>query len=319
MVGKTARFAKTAALLLTLALGTVACGGSTESGEGEGLSGTISGDGSSTVFPLAEAVAEEFQRENPDVQVTIGESGTGGGFQKFCNDELDIANASRPIKDTEAAACQAKGIEYTELTVAKDGLAVVANKENDWAECLTTAELKKIWGPDSKVKNWSEVKSGFSNQELKLFGPGTSSGTFDYFTGEINGEEGASRTDYTASEDDNVLVQGVKGDKGGLGYFGYAYYKANEDDLKLLGVDSGNGCVQPSDETVQDGTYTPLSRPLFMYVKKSAVARPEVKGFVDFMLANVNDLVGDVGYTPLADQDLQAELEEFDAGSGATP
>jgi phosphate transport system substrate-binding protein len=321
LIGKTPRFARTIALLLIMAIAGTACGRGDGAGNGDetGLSGTVSGDGSSTVFPLTEAVAEEFQKENPDVQVTVGTSGTGGGFEKFCNDEIDIADASRPIKDSEKQACTGKGIEYVDLTVAKDGLAVVANPENDWAECLTTAELKKIWEPNSQVNNWKDVRSGFPNQPLKLFGPGTDSGTFDFFTAEINGKEDASRTDYTASEDDNVLVQGVEGDGGALGYFGYAYYKENKDKLKLLGIDSGSGCVKPSDETVRNGEYKPLSRPLFIYVKKSSLARPEVKAFVEFYLENINDLVGDVGYTPLTDEDLQAERDELAAAVGATP
>jgi phosphate transport system substrate-binding protein len=306
------------ALFLTLVLAGGACGQGNQ-GEESGLSGTVAGDGSSTVFPLTEAVAEEFQRDNPDVQVTVGTSGTGGGFEKFCNDETDLANASRPIKDSEIQACAGKNIEYVELTVANDGLAVVANPENDWAECLTTAELKRIWEPNSAVKNWRDVRSGFPDRELMLFGPGTDSGTFDFFTAEINGEEAASRSDYTASEDDNVLVQGVEGDEGGLGYFGYAYYQENEDRLKLLGVDSGSGCVKPSDETVRSGEYTPLARPLFVYVKKSSLARPEVQAFMEFYLDNIGALAGDVGYTALEDEDLQAERDELAEAAGATP
>ncbi len=323
MIGNSPRYLRTIVLLLIMAMAGIACGQGDDGGGGDGettgLSGSVSGDGSSTVFPLTEAVAEEFQKENPDVQVTVGTSGTGGGFEKFCNDEIDIADASRPIDDEEAQVCAGKNIEYVELTVANDGLAVVANPENDWAECLTTAELKKTWEPNSQVNNWEDVKTGFPDRALKLFGPGTDSGTFDYFTDEINGEEGASRTDYTASEDDNVLVQGVVGDEGALGYFGFAYYIENEDKLKLLGVDSGEGCVKPSDETVQDGTYTPLSRPLFIYAKKAALTRPEVQGFVDFYLENIGELASDVGYTPLNDEDLQAEIDELAAAMGATP
>jgi phosphate transport system substrate-binding protein len=320
LIGNNPRLLRTIALLLIMAMAGIACGrGDDGDGDASGLTGTVSGDGSSTVFPLTEAVAEEFQKENPDVQVTVGTSGTGGGFEKFCNDEIDIADASRPIKDSEKQACEAKGVEYVELTVASDGLAVLANPQNDWAECLTTAELKRIWEPDSKINNWRDVRTGFPNQPLKLFGPGTDSGTFDFFTAEINGEEAASRTDYTASEDDNVLVQGVEGDEGALGYFGYAYFQENQDRLKLLGVDSGNGCVKPSDETVRDGTYAPLARPLLIYVKKSSLTRPEIKGFVDFYLANIGALAGDVGYTALSDEDLQTEIDELAAAGGATP
>ncbi len=315
-----------AALTLSLAVTAAACGNSDDSqGSGGGggddktkLSGSISGDGSSTVFPITEAVAEEFQKENPEVQVTVGVSGTGGGFKKFCNDETDIQDASRPVKDEEKAACAAKGVKYVELTVANDGLAVVANPENTWTKCLTVEQLKTIWEPaaQGKVTKWNQVDPGFPDKELKLYGPGTDSGTFDYFTDEVNGEEGASRSDYTASEDDNTLVQGVEGDEGALGYFGYAYYKENKDKLKLLGVNGGSGCVKPSDETVKSGEYKPLSRPLFVYVKESALGRPEVKAFVQFYLDNANTLVGDVGYTPLDNEALNAEKSELDEAAG---
>ena len=315
-----------AALTLSLAVTAAACGNADDSqGSGGGggddktkLSGSISGDGSSTVFPITEAVAEEFQKENPEVQVTVGVSGTGGGFKKFCNDETDIQDASRPVKDEEKAACAAKGVKYVELTVANDGLAVVANPENTWTKCLTVEQLKTIWEPaaQGKVTKWNQVDPGFPDKELKLYGPGTDSGTFDYFTDEVNGEEGASRSDYTASEDDNTLVQGVEGDEGALGYFGYAYYKENKDKLKLLGVNGGSGCVKPSDETVKSGEYKPLSRPLFVYVKESALGRPEVKAFVQFYLDNANTLVGDVGYTPLDNEALNAEKSELDEAAG---
>jgi len=304
------------ALTIVLLLGS-ACGNADDSRggltTGSGLTGSITGDGSSTVFPISEAVAEEFQKENPEVQVTIGTSGTGGGFKKFCNDEIDLQNASRPIKEEEEQACSSKGVEYIELSVANDGLAVVVNKTNTWAKCLTTAELKQIWEPNSKVSTWKDVRSGFPDRPLKLFGPGTDSGTFDYFTDEINGEEGASRTDYTPSEDDNILVQGVEGDEGALGYFGYAYYSENKESLNLVGVDSGSGCVTPSNQTVQSGEYKPLSRPLFVYVKKSSLDRPEVVGFVEFYLTNVSSLMEDVGYTALATDVIEAEREEFNA------
>lgn len=309
-------FAFSALVLLTLVFS--ACARTTDTGTGSGsdLSGTILADGSSTVFPITEAVAEEFQKEFPNVRVTAGVSGTGGGFQKFCNDETDLQNASRPIKDSEIQACSANGIEFIELTVANDGLAVVVNKDNTWAECLTTDELKKIWEPDSQVGNWSQVRSGFPNRPLRLFGPGTDSGTFDYFTDVINGEEGASRTDYTPSEDDNVLVQGVQGDEGALGYFGFAYFNENRETLNDVAVDSGSGCVTPSDETVRSGDYAPLSRPLFLYVKKSAVAKPELNEFVDFYLANVSSLLADVGYTPLDDAALQVSVSKWETASG---
>lgn len=309
-------FAFSALVLLTLIF--AACGKTADSGAGGGseLSGTILADGSSTVFPITEAVAEEFQREFPNVRVSAGVSGTGGGFQKFCNDETDLQNASRPIKVSEAQACSANGIEFIELAVANDGLAVVVHKDNTWVECLTTDELKKIWEPGSQVNNWSQVRSGFPNRPLRLFGPGTDSGTFDYFTDVINGEEGASRTDYTPSEDDNVLVQGVQGDEGALGYFGFAYFNENRETLNDVAVDSGSGCVTPSDETVRSGEYAPLSRPLLLYVKKSTVAKPELNEFIDFYLANVSSLLADVGYTPLDDAALQESLSKWETASG---
>jgi phosphate transport system substrate-binding protein len=305
--------------LVTLAFVVGACGGSTSPSAKSSLTGTVSADGSSTVFPITEAIGEEFKKENSGVQVVVGSSGTGGGFKKFCNDETDISDASRPIKVDDAeegVKCKAKGIEYTELQVANDGLAVVVNKDNTFAECLTVAELKKIWEPHSKIKNWKDVRAGFPDQALRLYGPGTDSGTFDFFTKEINGEEDASRTDYTASEDDNTLVQGVAGQKGGLGYFGFAYYSSNTDKLNLVGVDSGSGCVLPSDETVKSNTYKPLSRPLFIYVKKSALSKPVVKAFVDFYLSTVNSLISDVGYTPLSDEQLANEKADFDSAAG---
>ena len=222
------------------------------------------------------------------MQVTVGVSGTGGGFERFCAGETDISNASRAIEDDEKAACEQKGVEYAEFQVANDALTVIVNSENDWATCLTTEELKKIWEPDSQVNNWNQVRPDFPDQELKLFGPGTDSGTFDYFTDAINGEEDASRTDYSPSEDDNVIVQGVSGEKGGLGYLGFSYYEENQDTLKAVEVDSGDGCVAPSAETAQDGTYTPLSRPLFVYVKTESLAKPEVEAFVQYLLDNAD-------------------------------
>ena len=291
-------------------------GGGGNGGDGEGLSGRVVGDGSSTVFPITEAIAEEFRAQNPGVDITVGTSGTGGGFQKFCNDEIDIQNASRPIEEDEKQGCASKRVEYLELQVALDGLAVVVSKDNAFAKCLTTEELRRIWEPGSRIDNWNDVKAGYPDRPLKLFGPGTDSGTFDYFTDVINGEEGASRTDYTPSEDDNVLVQGVEGDEGALAYFGYAYYKENADKLNLVGVDSGEGCVTPSDRTVQSGTYKPLSRPLYIYTKISSIGRPEVRAFIDFYLDNVNDIIGDVGYTPLSGETLRGEREKFDQAAG---
>ncbi|MBE9170014.1 PstS family phosphate ABC transporter substrate-binding protein [Pleurocapsales cyanobacterium LEGE 06147] len=276
--------------------------------------GLIAIDGSSTVFPITEAMAEEFQIENPGTRVTVGISGTGGGFKKFCAGETDIQDASRPIKDSEMEACQQAGIEFIELPVAYDALSVVVNSQNDWVDCLTTEELQKIWEPaaQGKINNWSQVRADFPDQPLTLYGPGTDSGTFDYFTDAINGEEGASRGDYTASEDDNVIVQGVANDTGALGYFGLAYYEENQDKLKVVGIDdgdpsNGDGCIPPSVATVENSTYQPLARPIFIYVNKEALSRPEVQSFVNYYMDPANkDLVSEVGYIPLNDSVYQA-------------
>jgi phosphate transport system substrate-binding protein len=278
------------------------------------LSGKVAIDGSSTVAPVSSAVAEEFSKEAGGVEVTVATSGTGGGFEKFCNGETDISDASRPIEEDEVAACEANGIEFLELEIAQDALTVAVNVENDWATCLTTEELKAIWNEGSTVARWNEVRPDFPDDELTLYGPGTDSGTFDYFTDAINGEEGVSRSDYTASEDDNVLVQGVSGDPGALGYFGFAYFEENQEALKAVEIDSGAGCVPPSAETVLDATYTPLSRPLFIYVSKQSAARPEVKAFVDYYLANAPTLVADVQYVPndqAAYDEAKATFAEF--------
>jgi phosphate transport system substrate-binding protein len=277
-----------------------------ESPAASDLSGAVAIDGSSTVYPITEAMAEEFRASNPDVNITVGTSGTGGGFEKFCAGETAISNASRPIKEEEAKACADAGIEFVEVPVATDALTVVVSPENDWATCLTTDELKTIWQPSAQatVTNWNQVRSDFPDAPLVLYGPGTDSGTFDYFTDVINGEEGASRGDYTASEDDNVLVQGVAGDQNAMGYFGYAYFKENQDQLKAIEIDSGSGCVAPNEEDVLNGTYAPLSRPLLIYVSRQELARPEVKAFIDFYVDSANkSLVEEVGYVPLADED----------------
>jgi phosphate transport system substrate-binding protein len=312
------RMSTLAACAGLLALVAAACGGSSDATGGEKLSGSIVGDGSSTVFPITQAVAEEFNKEQPDVKISVGTSGTGGGFEKFCNGETDISDASRPIKDEEKSACEKMGVRYVELQVAIDGLSVLVNPENAFAGCLTTAELKKIWEPKSTVRTWSQVRSGFPNKPITLYGPGTDSGTFDFFTQVIVGEEGASRSDYTASEDDNVLVQGIAGDPNALGYFGFAYYEQNKDKLKLVGVDPGTGCVTPTKETINSGTYKPLSRPLFIYVSKDAAAKPVVQAFIDFYLATVNDIIADVGYVAMhanaAAKSLQ-DWETFKAGA----
>jgi phosphate transport system substrate-binding protein len=299
----------------TVALGIVAAACNTQGSDGGGdgaLSGAVEIDGSSTVFPISEAIAEEFGTESGDVRVRVGQSGTGGGFEKFCAGTLDIADASRPIDDDEKAACEDENIDYLELKVAIDGLSVVVNASNDFAECLTTDELKEIWEPDSTVKTWRDINPEWPSDEIKLYGPGADSGTFDYFTEEINGEQGASRSDYQQSEDDNVLVQGVSGDTNALGYFGYAYYKPNTEKLKALGVDGGEGCIDPTDETIKDGTYVPLSRPLYIYVTTEALEREEVQAFTSFYLDNVNAVLTDVGYIEVPAEDLEASKQALD-------
>ena len=271
----------------------------------EDLSGAVRADGSSTVAPLVSLAAERFRREEPGVKVTVGISGTGGGIERFCRGETDLSNASRKIEEDEIAACKKKGIDYLELQVANDGLSVVVNNGNDWAKCLTVEQLKKIWQPGSKIKNWKDADPSFPSQKLTLYGPGTDSGTFDYFTDAIVGEEGASRSDYTASEDDNVIVRGVSGEKGALGYFGLSYLESNEGKLKGVGVDGGDGCVSPSVRTVQDGTYKPLSRPLFTYVKKSSLEKLEVDAFLQFLLANQEPIARGALFVPLTTDQLE--------------
>ena len=309
---------------LLLALAVAACGGdgedptATEPGAEMTLSGTIEIDGSSTVFPVSEAVAEEFGKIHSSVRVNVGVSGTGGGFKRFTAGDTDISDASRPIKDKEATAAAENGIQYMELKVGTDGLSVMVNPQNDWAECLTVEELKKIWEPGSTISNWNEVRSGFPDRPLRLYGADTDSGTFDYFTEEIVGEAQASRSDYTASADDNVLVQGISGDRNALGYFGYAYYAENPDKLKVVAVDSGEGCVAPTAETIETGEYAPLSRPMFIYVSTKSLERREVEAFVEFYLENARELISEVGYVPLPpDAYLNAltEVKGFKSGS----
>lgn len=304
-----------------LALALASCGGQEQqteppSAQVSGLSGTIRVDGSSTVYPLTEAVAEEFQKANPNVRVTVGTSGTGGGFKKFCAGEIDICDASRPIKEEEAKACAAGGINPIELPVAYDGLAVLVNPANDWVDHLTVEELAKIWEPESKVKKWSDVRKGWPNAPIVLYGPGTDSGTFDYFTEEILGESGRSRSDFMASEDDNVLVHGISGDKNALGYFGYAYYVENQDKLKLVPIDSGKGPVLPSEKTIREKSYAPLSRPLFIYVNAKQASRPEMDAFVQFYLKETPTLVHDVGYIALEDAAYTKARERFASALG---
>jgi phosphate transport system substrate-binding protein len=282
-------------------------------------------DGSSTVYPITEAVAEEFQGKNPAYRVTVGLSGTGGGFQKFCRGETAISNASRPISPTEVEACQKAGITYVELPVAYDGLAVVVNPKNTWAASMTVAELKRLWEPaaQGKVLRWNQVRPSWPNEEVHLFGAGVDSGTFDYFTEVVNGKAKASRGDYTSSEDDNVLVQGVAGDANALGYMGLAYYAENSDKMKLVGVDDGNasngaGAILPSVETVRGGTYRPLSRPLFIYASTSALGRTEVQQFVDYYVASASPLIQEVGYVPLSDAEQQLVRARFAARTPGT-
>ncbi len=273
------------------------------------LSGTIEIDGSSTVFPVSEAVAEEFGKLHSDVRVNVGVSGTGGGFKRFTVGEIDISDASRPIKDAEAAVAAENDIQYYPLRVAMDGLSVMVSPDNDFVECLTTDQLKMIWEPGSTVSKWSDVDPSWPDKDMALYGPDTDSGTFDYFTEEIMGEAQLSRADYTASADDNVLVQGIAGGKYSLGYFGYSYYQENMDKLKLVAVDSGNGCVLPTSESIENGSYSPLSRPLFIYVSATSMERTEVKAFVEFYLDNAAELAQEVGYIKLGDAEYAANRD----------
>lgn len=309
---KSSKWLMIAASVSVLALGVAACGDDEENGGGGGdLSGTIRIDGSSTVAPLSEAIAEEFEAENSGVKVTVGTSGTGGGFEKFCAGETSISDASRAIEQDEIETCEEAGVEFEEVRVATDAMTVVINPENP-VNCLTTDQLKAVWGPGSKLSNWSEIpglEEEFS-EELQLFGPGTDSGTFDYFTEEINGEEGASRKDYNnVGEDDNATVKGVEGAPGGMGYFGFSFFTENEGSLKALEVDGGEGCVAPSAETAQNDEYVPLSRPLFIYPSGEALEEEAVKAFVDFYLDNVNDIAESVGYIPLTEEQLEASKD----------
>jgi phosphate transport system substrate-binding protein len=298
-----------------LALGAAACGedeesnGGSSGGDGGNLAGKIRIDGSSTVAPFTQAAAEEFQAQNPDVRITVGTSGTGGGFEKFCAGETDISDASRPIKDDEEVPiCEKNKVSYKEVQVANDGIAVVTNPELK-VDCLTTEQLKELWNEGSKVTKLSEIDPKLPDTELSLFGPGTDSGTFDFFTDEINGEEGVSRKEYQPSEDDNVLVQGVAGEPGGLGYFGFSYYEQNQDKLNLAGVDAGSGCVKPSTDAIQSGDYEPLSRPLFMYPSDKALKRPEVKAFMDYVVEN---------YQPIAEASQIVPMSQSQADQAKT-
>jgi phosphate transport system substrate-binding protein len=293
-----------------LALVGAGCGGDDGGGDG---GGSITIDGSSTVGPFATKASEDFRADGSDVEITVGISGTGGGFERFCAGETDISDASRTIDEDEVAMCEENGIEYVELQVAADALTNIVNVDNDWATCLTVEQLNAIWKPNSNVSNWNQVDPSFPDVPLKLYGPGTDSGTFDYFTDVINGEEGASRTDFSASEDDNVIVQGVSGDEGGLGYLGFSYYEENQDTLKALEVDGGSGCVAPSVEAAQDGSYTPLSRPLFMYVKTSALADNEAVGdFLTFTLENAQSIAEESRVVPLSQQQIDEQTQKLE-------
>ena len=293
----------------------VACNsGTSEKSGNKEISGTIKIDGSSTVYPITEAVAEEFRVDHRKVNITIGVSGTGGGFNKFGRGETDISNASRPIKDQEIELCRQNNISYVELKVAFDGLAVIAHPENNWLESITKEELKKIWEPAAQgvITRWNQIRPDWPDMEIRLYGPGVASGTYDYFTEAVVGKSGSSRGDYTASEDDNVLVQGIAGDKYGLGFFGLAYFKENESKLKLIAVDGGKGPVLPSLETVRDGSYSPLSRPMFIYVNSTAARLPEVVAFVKFYLEHTGILTDEVGYVPLPEAEYVQQRQKFD-------
>jgi phosphate transport system substrate-binding protein len=298
-----------AASLAALSLVAVGCGGGDDS---SGAGDLITADGSSTVGPFTTKAAEDWKASGGG-DVTVGISGTGGGFERFCAGETDISNASRRIDEEEAALCEENGVEYVELEVALDALTNVVNLENDWTTCLTVEQLNAIWKPGSTVKNWNQVDATFPDVPLKLYGAGTDSGTFDYFTDAINGDEGASRTDYSATEDDNVTVQGVAGDRGALGYFGFSYFEENQDKLKALEVDGGSGCVAPSAESAQDDSYTPLSRPLFMYVELSSLqGNPATEEFVRYALENQNTIAEEALYVPLSQEQIDEQLQKLD-------
>jgi phosphate transport system substrate-binding protein len=299
-------------LIVLAVLGTAVVAASATAGV-SALSGTITADGSSTVGPYTTAAAEGFQKKNKGARVTVGISGTGGGFERFCRNETDLSNASRPMKASEAVKCADAGVKYVAFTVANDGLSLVVNKQNTWASCLTVTELKKIWEPGSKINNWKDVRSGFPDVPLKLFGAGTDSGTFDYFTEAINGKAKASRSDYLATEDDNITVQGVEGERGALGYFGYSYYAENKDKLKVVAVnqEKGLGCIAPSIATVQGNKYKPLSRPLFIYAKRTAFKRPVVAGFIGYIFNNEKAIAKQSRFISLTDRQLKKARYQY--------
>tara|TARA_B100002003_G_C14122503_1_gene539958 strand:+ start:507 stop:1535 length:1029 start_codon:yes stop_codon:yes gene_type:complete len=309
-------------IVLFIISGIIGCLGgekiSTDSDQVEVVSGYVKVDGSSTVYPITEAIAEEFQILHKKVRVTVGISGTGGGFKKFCNGETDINDASRPIKQKEIDLCKKNGIEAIEIPIAFDGLSIVVNPENDWVtEGITARELKSIWNPDSTVIKWSDIRPEWPDKEMFLVGPDPDSGTFDYFTNAINGEEHSSRSDYTASADDNVLVQAISGEKYSLGYFGYAYYSENKGKLKLVAIndendENGKGFIKPDPISIGKGTYQPLSRPIFIYVNKNSADRPEIAKFINFSLTEGGGLASEVGYIPLPDNVYNLGLKRFE-------
>jgi phosphate transport system substrate-binding protein len=282
----------------------------------EALTGRVRADGSSTLAPYVSLAAERFRKQNPDVEVSVGVAGTGGGFERFCRGETDLSNASREIEDEERAACEKRRIAIIELHVANDGLSVVVSRENDWAECLTVDQLKQIWEPNSRVDSWDDIDGSFPDEELELAGPGTDSGTFDYFTDVIVGEEGSSRTDYTATEDDNVIVNAVAGERGALGYLGLSYFEQNQERLRAVEVDGGDGCVAPSTETVQSGEYKPLSRPLFIYVNRERLEeRLQVDAFLQFILDNQRQIARRALFVPLTDEQVSRSQTALEGAS----
>ena len=325
MTGRGTRIARGAA---SVALAAVLCGGLWSPGFAQetdlsGLSGEIVADGSSTVGPITQAIAEEFNAVAPDVRISVDISGTGGGFERFCAGETDVQNASRAIKEEEAAACASAGIEYLELEVAYDGLTVVVNENNTFVSCLNLDALKLLWQKDNPAMTWADLNADWPAETINLYGPGTDSGTFDYFVETILGKDGDIREDFTPSEDDNVLVEGVANDENALAYFGHAYFEENQDTINALAVDGGDGCVEPTTEAIQDGTYAPLSRPLYVYVKRASLERPEIAEFLTFYIANAKEIAPEVGFVASPDEAYAADVAEIEAALGgevaATP
>jgi phosphate transport system substrate-binding protein len=300
------------ALVAMLAIGGAAIWAAAGLAKGDALSGRITADGSSTVGPYVVSAAESFQRRNRGIRVVVGISGTGGGFERFCRGETDLQNASRPMKQSEAANCRENDVTYEAFLVANDGISLVVNKSNNWVNCLTVEELKKIWNTGSKVNNWNDVRPSFPNVPIRLFGAGTDSGTFDFFTERINGRAKASRSDYNATEDDNVTVRGVSESRGGLGYFGYSYYVENKSKLKLLAVNGGNGCRQPNVKSIQAYTYKPLSRPLFVYAKRSSFERPAVQAFIRYMISTEKQIARRAKFVSLTKRQVRKAKLQYD-------